>query len=68
LEGVPVYAGASLEAGNVWDDLDNADVEDLLIAGSVFLGADTPLGPLYLAVGRGEGGRDSLYFFLGRTF
>jgi NTE family protein len=68
LEGVPVYAGASLEAGNVWDDRDDADFESMLLAGSVFLGADTPVGPLYLGVGHGEGGRDSLYFFLGRTF
>jgi NTE family protein len=68
LEGVPVYTGISLEAGNVWDDLDNADIESVLVAGSVFLGADTPIGPLYLAAGYGEGGRTSLYFYLGRTF
>jgi len=68
LEGVPVYTGISLETGNVWDDLDNADIESLLFAGSVFLGADTPVGPLYLGVGHGEGGRTSLYFYLGRTF
>jgi len=68
MEGVPVYAGASLEAGNVWDDRDDADFEDLLIAGSVFLAADTLLGPVYLAVGHAEGGRNSFYFFLGRTF
>ena len=68
LEGVPVYTGLSLEAGNVWDDRDNVDIESLLFAGSVFLGADTPVGPLYLAAGYGEGGRTSLYFYLGRTF
>lgn len=68
MEGVPVYTGISLEAGNVWDDLDNADIDSMLIAGSVFIGADTPVGPLYLAAGHGEGGRASLYFYLGRTF
>ena len=68
LLGIPVYAGASFEAGNVWDDLDEADLDSLLLAGSLFLGVDTPVGPLYLALGLAEGGRESLYFFLGRTF
>jgi NTE family protein len=68
LEGVPVYTGISIEAGNVWDDLNDADIDSMLAAGSVFVGADTPVGPLYLAAGYGEGGRASLYFYLGRTF
>lgn len=68
IAGMPVYTGISLEAGNVWDDIDNADIDSMLIAGSVFIGADTPVGPLYMAAGHGEGGRASLYFFLGRTF
>ena len=68
MAGTPLYLGASLEAGNVWDDIDNADLQSLLHAGSVFFGADTLIGPLYLGVGHGEGGRTSLYFFLGRTF
>ena len=68
MEGVPIYAGLTLEAGNVWDDLDDADFDSLLLAGSLFVGADTPVGPLYLGVGHGEGGRSSLYFYLGKTF
>jgi NTE family protein len=68
IEGLPVYTGVSLEAGNVWDDLDDADLDSLLLAGSVFVGADTPLGPVYVALGHGEGGRKALYFYLGRTF
>ena len=68
MKGVPVYAGASLENGNVWDDRDDADVDSLITSGSVFLGAKTILGPVYLAAGFAEGGRDSFYFFLGRTF
>jgi NTE family protein len=43
-------------------------LSDLILAGSLFLGLDTPLGPLYLAYGRAEGGNDSAYFFLGQTF
>ena len=68
MEGLPIYTGVSLEAGNVWDDLDNADLDSLLIAGSLFVGADSPIGPVYMAVGHAEGGRNALYFYLGRTF
>ena len=38
------------------------------MAGSLFLGADTPVGPLYLGYGQTEGGNNSLFFFLGRPF
>ncbi len=64
----PVYLGASLEAGNVWDDRSDMSLDDLVIAGSGFLGVDTPLGPAYLAYGRAEGGNSAVYFFLGQTF
>jgi hypothetical protein len=35
--------------------------------GSVFLGLDTLLGPVYLGTGFGEGA-NAFYLFLGRTF
>ena len=35
---------------------------------SLFLGLDTPLGPVYLATGFEEGGSEAFYLFLGRTF
>ena len=65
---VPVYLGASVEAGNVWQDRSDMTVDDLIFAASMFLGLDTPLGPLYLAYGLAEGGRKSAYLYLGRTF
>jgi NTE family protein len=39
-----------------------------LIAGSTFVGADTPLGPLYGAYGRSEGGEQAVYLFLGKPW
>ena len=58
------YVGGSLESGNVWQR--ESDVfDDMLLAGSVFFGADTPLGPLYLAYGHAEGNNRSLYLSLG---
>jgi NTE family protein len=63
---MPVYAGASIEAGNAWLLRDNADVEDLIYAGSLFLGIDSPLGPLYLGVGAGEDQQYAFYLTLGQ--
>ncbi len=47
----PIYLGASLEAGNVWDDRSDMGFDDLIVAGSAFFGADLPIGPVYLAYG-----------------
>ena len=65
---LPFYAGMSLEAGNVWDDSDQISVDDLRFAGALYAGADTPLGPLYLAYGMAEGGNRSVYLYLGNPF
>jgi NTE family protein len=64
----PTYAGISLEAGNVWQDRSDAAFSDLRKDGSLFLGVDTWLGPLYLGAGFEEGGNQAFYLFLGRTF
>jgi NTE family protein len=61
------YVGASLEAGNVWQDTGDIG-DDLIFAGSAFVGVDTPVGPIYLGYGRAEEGDQSLYLFLGPLF
>lgn len=66
--GMPIYLGASIEAGNVWADSSDISLDNTLVSGSVFLMLDTLIGPLYLAYGAGEGGRRSAYLFLGQTF
>lgn len=65
---LPVYLGGSVEAGNVWQDRDEVGIDDLRLAGSFFVGVDTPLGPVYLAFGMAEGGARAGYFYLGQTF
>jgi len=65
---VPAYIGASLEAGNVWQDRNEASFGSALKDGSLFLGLDTLLGPVYLAVGYDSAGQTAFYLFLGRTF
>ena len=65
---LPSYLGMSLEAGEVWQDQDDVSLADLRIAGSLFIGFDTILGPFYLGAGWAEGGDRSAYIQLGQTF
>jgi NTE family protein len=65
---VPAYLGVSLEAGNVWDRRSQASFGSTRKDASIFLGLDTPIGPVYLATGFEEGGSEAFYLFLGRTF
>lgn len=65
---LPAYAGISLEAGNVWNRRSAASFRSLRYDGSLFFGADTPLGPLYLAAGADEHSKTAFYLFLGRSF
>lgn len=60
------YAGGSLEAGNTWQQRSDVSTGNLITAGSVFLAADTFLGPFYFAYGRASGGASSFYLLLGR--
>ncbi|WP_177419923.1 patatin-like phospholipase family protein [endosymbiont of Lamellibrachia barhami] len=62
----PVYAGASLEMGNAWQSRDDISLNDMRYASSLYLGADTPVGPLYFAYGHAEGGQYGFYLFLRR--
>lgn len=66
--GGGVYVGGSFEMGNVWLESEKATFGELIQAGSIFVGADTILGPLYLGYGRAEGSSDAFYLFLGRLF
>jgi NTE family protein len=65
---VPAYVGLSLEIGNVWSRRDQVSVSDTRKDAALFFGADTFLGPAYLAVGYDEGGKSAFYLFLGRTY
>jgi NTE family protein len=65
LLGSGVYVGASLEAGQMSKRFDGTSPQGTIWSGSVFLGADTFLGPAYFGLGAGEAGRWSLYLLLG---
>lgn len=61
LATVPIYAGFSIETGNVWDGVEAVSLDSLILAGSVFVGVDTFLGPLFFGYGRNSDDADSLY-------
>lgn len=62
---LPLYFGASVEAGNAWQVRSDMTLESLIFNGSLFAGLDTWLGPLFLAAGIAEDGNSSFYLFLG---
>jgi len=61
-----LYLGGSLELGNAWRDSDDISLSSSLLAGSVFVGLDTFIGPVYFAGGLAEGGESAIYLFIGR--
>ena len=63
-----LYVGGSVELGNAWQNSSEVKLGNSLFAGSLFLGADTFIGPVYLAGGLAEGGRSALYLYVGRPF
>ncbi len=65
---VPAYAGASLEVGNVWTQRSDISLDSARRDASLFFGADTYIGPVYLAVGYDEAGTTGFYLFLGHNF
>lgn len=63
-----IYLAAWGEAGNVWDQGREIELGDLLWAGTLALGADTGLGPVFVAYGVAEEGDDRVYVALGTLF
>ena len=64
----PLYIGFSLESGKTWSSKQSMQLKDLSYGGSIYLAADTFLGPFYLAYGRADSGTDSFYLYLGEKF
>lgn len=67
LFGRRLLLGGSLEWGNVWETRpEKGYAKDLLTAGSLFAAAETPLGPLFMGLGRTAGRSTTVYLFLGQ--
>ncbi len=61
----PVYFGGTIEAGNVWENRSDMSFGSAALHGSLYLGMDSYVGPLFLAAGMGEGGLTNFYLFIG---
>ena len=60
------YVGVSLEGGRIGETVTGANRTALRHGASIYFAFDTPIGPVYLAYGRADGGRQSVYFFVGQ--
>lgn len=63
-----IYVGTWAEGGNAWDRGRDIDVGDLVWAGTLALGADTGIGPVWVAYGTADDGDDRVYFAIGALF
>ena len=64
---LPAYLGTTLEYGQVSSEA-NDIFDDGEVHGSVYFGYRSPIGPLYLGVGVGEGGQESFFMRIGNVF
>ena len=65
---VLIYAGGSIETGNAYFEDEPLTWDSLQNAWSLFIGADTFIGPVFIGYGHSEGGRDRVYFSIGHQF
>ena len=64
----PLGCCAAAGLGNVWTARSDLSVGSARRDAAVFFGADTYIGPVYLAAGYDESGVTAFYLFLGRSF
>jgi len=64
----PIYIGSLVEAGNLWNQRSDAGLSDLHTSLSVFLGADSFLGPVYLGYAVGDDGQTAAFLYVGQLF
>jgi NTE family protein len=63
-----LFGGSSIEVASVRSDVSLIEDNTGILAGTLFLGADTPIVPLYLAFGMNNDDEASLYLNIGRIF
>jgi len=62
-----VSAGVGVDFGNVFQNRSDMSFDNALLGGSVFLAADTPLGPFYLGYGLAETSEGTFYVSIGNV-
>ena len=66
--GGAVLLGLQSEFGATWAQADEPMVDDMLLGGAAYLGAETFLGPVYFGYGLTEGGHDELFLYVGQVY
>ena len=64
----PLYAGFSVEVGDTWGKQHEFSSAELKKSGTIYVAADTILGPFYLAYGMSGTGEHTGYLYLGEKF
>jgi NTE family protein len=65
LFSMPAYIGASIEAGDVWDNRDDVSLNSLIVSGSLFVGTVTPFGPVFFGYGHADSGASAWFLTFG---
>lgn len=63
-----LYIGGSIEAGNAWERREDITLGSLIYAGSIFVGMNTVIGPVYLGYGIAERGHQAIGLYFGQRF
>jgi len=66
--GIPMYAGLTAEAGNVWGDGVRFKASNNKYSTSTYIAADTPFGAFYFTYGYADAEHTGLYLYLGEKF
>jgi NTE family protein len=64
----PIYFGGLVEAGNLWNQRSEMSLSDLHTSASLFFGADSFLGPVYLGYAVGDDGQTAAFLYIGQLF
>lgn len=62
------YGGIALEVTNLGEPLVPGNAQGELKSVGLFVGTDSPLGPVYLGYGYAEDGNSAVYFYLGNPY
>ena len=62
------YLGVTLQYGQVFRDEDDVSLSDGILAGAIWLGWSSFVGPLYLGFGQADTGDQSAYLIIGNLF
>jgi NTE family protein len=68
LLSMPTYIGINMLYGDLFENKDDIELSDMKLAGAVYLGMKSVVGPLYVGYGLAEGGSQRVYFNIGGLY